>query len=140
MTTTRLVFRNITLGLQIIALAAFFLPPLFIGGTVSIVWLALGVIHTAIFCAVYFRDSRKRMALSIILTIILALYSAAFLLIAIGFVIPILMNFMTISIFTPLVLYCFASLLSAILAMTIPRKYTAIPPIPNADILRHPLP
>jgi len=116
--TTNQIFRSITLGLQILAIAAYFLTPLFIGGNVGIGWLALGVIHTAIFCAIFFRNARRRTALSIVLMIFVILFS----LIVFGFTMLFVANWTHITLFSPVILYSLSSLLAIIFALAFPRK------------------
>ena len=122
MTVKNKIFRHITLGLQIIAMAAFFIPPLFIGGTVGLSWLAIGIIHTALFSAVFFRDARRRTALSIIVMICLIFW--CLFLLALGLLI--LGGWMTISILSPIVVYSLCSMLAIINALAAPRRF-AVP-------------
>ena len=112
-------FRSITLGLQSIAILAFFIPPLFASGPVGTGWLVLGVLHTAMFCAMFFRDARRRTALSIILLIAI-IFWCLFLL---AFALLILMNWMAISFLSPIILYSLSALLAAIFALAGPRKF-----------------
>ncbi|MCL2410503.1 MAG: hypothetical protein FWC97_02560 [Treponema sp.] len=110
------VFRYITLGLQIIAIAAYFVPSLFMRSTFGFGWLVLGVIHTGVFCAVYFRDARRRTALSIILTIAVILYCLIFG----SFYTYLLSEIMHIGIFSPIVVYFVTSLLAITFALAAP--------------------
>jgi hypothetical protein len=119
MTTGNKVFRIITLCLQIIALAAYFGTPLVIGGRVGTAWLAIGVVHAAAFCAVFFRNSRRRFALSVVLTIIVMYWSMFFP--ALGFLLG--LGWIAISALIPLAVYGLCSLLAAIFALVGPRKY-----------------
>ena len=112
-------FRSITLGLQIIAILAYFIPPLFMRGSVGIGWLVLGVVHTAIFCAVFFRDSRRRTALSIIF-LIAVIFWCLFLL---TLWLLIVSGWMHITLRSPVIVYSLSSLLAAIFALAGPRKF-----------------
>ena len=120
MTTTRKVFRYITLGLQIAAILAYYLPTLINGGYMGIIWLAIGVVHTAAFCAMFFRDYRTRTGLSIAIMVILTLWSLA-VLILVG-IIAIVAVTLGISASTGFI-YAACSLLASIFALSFPRKY-----------------
>ena len=113
-------FRIVTLALQIIALAAYYLPTMIAGGNFGITWLAIGVVHTIIFCAVFFRDARRRTALSIILMILVILWSIV--VFGVIFIFS-LMGIFYISLISPLTAYCAFSLLAIIFALAAPRRY-----------------
>ena len=118
MKTGNRVFRLVTFILFGIALAAFFIPPVYIGGRVGVIWLVFGVVHAAAFCAVFFRDSRRRTALSIILTIFSIIWS----LIVLALPLLILTSLMHITILSPVVVYGVCSLLAIIFALAGPRR------------------
>lgn len=119
MSKTNKIFRSITLGLQLIAIAAYFIPPLFMRGNVGIFWLVLGVIHTAIFSAVFFRNSRRRTALSIILMIIIIFW--CLFLLALGLLL--LSSWMPIASFSTMLIYSLCSFLAIIFALAGPRRF-----------------
>jgi len=119
MTTTRKVFRFITLGLQIAAILAYYLPTLRNGGYMGIIWLAIGVVHTAAFCAIFFRDSHTRTGLSIAIMVILTLWSLI-MLIFVG-VIALVTPALGLSASTGLI-YAVCSLMASIFALSFPRK------------------
>ncbi|MCL2827161.1 MAG: hypothetical protein FWD99_00285 [Oscillospiraceae bacterium] len=123
MTTINKIFRSITLGLQIIAIAAYFLPPLFMGGHFGIGWLALGVLHTAIFCAIFFRNARRRTALSAILMVVLILW-CLFLLIIGGLLTLIGAEGLGLQVFGTMFVYIGASFFAAIFALGFPRRFS----------------
>jgi len=102
-------------------MAAFFIPPIYLGGRVGVFWLVFGVVHAASFCAVFFRDSRRRTALSIVLTVFSILWS----LIILAFTSMFLTSLMHITIFSPVVVYGVCSLLAAIYALAGPRKFAS---------------
>ena len=120
MTNTRRNFRLITLALQILAIAVYFLPPLFAGGNFGIFWLVAGVIHTAMFCTVFFRDSRRRTAISIVFMIIVILW----ILFLLAFGLLLLASWMHITILSAIIVYSLSSLLAVIFALAVPRKLT----------------
>jgi len=121
MKMTNMIFRFITLALQTIALAMFFLPPLFNGGRVGIGWLILGVLHAAVFCVIFYRNERKRTVLSIILTVFMIFWS----LFILGLGLLIISGFMSVSIFSPFIVYSLLSMLAVIFALAGPRRYVA---------------
>jgi len=118
-------FRNITLLLQIIAIAAFFVPSLLVGGNIGVFWLLAGVIHTFIFCAVFFRDSRKRTALSVILTILVIIWCLILTIVAVA-IYFLLAPEMGIDVNISLGIYIVSSFFAAIFALSSPRKYDRI--------------
>jgi hypothetical protein len=112
-------FRNVTLGLQIAAVFFYFVPSLFIGGSVSLLWIFFGVLNTAMFCAVFYRNEKKRLALSIALSVVnilwcvfLAGFSALMLILELGLSFPANFN-----------LYVLCALFAAIFALAAPRRY-----------------
>jgi len=111
--------------MQIIAIAAFFIPPLLVGSSVEVFWLLAGVIHTFIFCAVFFRDSRRRTALSVILTILVIIWCLILLLVA-AFVYFLLAPELGIDVNVSLFVYIVSSFFAAIFALSAPRKYDRI--------------
>ena len=113
------IFRNITLGLQIIAIAAYFIPALVVGDRIAIIWLVIGVLHTVLFCAIFFRDSRRRLVLSVISLAIIIIW--LLILIIFGWLLSI--TGMGIDV-TALYIYAFGSLFAAIFALANPRKHS----------------
>ena len=119
LTKKNMIFRNITLGLHIIAIMAYFLPTLFFGGRMGTGWLIGGVLLTALFCVMFFRDARRRTVLSIIIMILLIAWSAGLFLV--------LASSMAGSFGyspVPVTIYSFATLLAAIFALANPRRYS----------------
>lgn len=123
MTVKNKIFRHVTLGLQIIAILAYFIPPLFIGGSVGLFWLIVGVIHTAMFCAMFFRDARRRTALSIIFMILVILWCLFLLILGTLF----LSSYMHVTIVSPIIVYSLSALLAAIFALAAPRRFETPP-------------
>ena len=119
MIMTNKVFRYITLGLQIIAIMVYFLPTLFFGGSMAIGWLIIGVVHTVMFSAMFFRDSRRRTALSIIFMILIILWCLVLLIVG-----ALLSTLAPLGI-TPasILTYALSSLLAAIFALAFPRRF-----------------
>ncbi|MCL2562635.1 MAG: hypothetical protein FWE08_01175 [Oscillospiraceae bacterium] len=115
------VLRALALGLQILAILAYFIPSLFLGGHVGMFWLAAGVIHTAAFCVMFFRDAHKRTAFSIILLITIILWILFLLSLAGG----LMAVWMAVPPFSPIVVYSYASLLAAALTLAAPRRVHA---------------
>jgi len=111
--------------MQIIAIAAFFITPLFIGGSVEVFWLLAGVIHTFLFCAVFFRDSRRRTALSIILTILVIIWCLILSVIAV-LAFFILALEMGADVNIGFLVYIVSSFFAIIFALSAPRKYDRI--------------
>ena len=120
MTDKRRNFRIITLGLQALAIAVYFLPPLFTGGNFGIFWLVAGVVQAAMFCTVFFRDSRRRTAISIIFMIIVILW----ILFLLAFGLLILAEWMHITIFSAIIVYSLSSLIAIVFALAAPRKFS----------------
>ena len=135
MTRTNKIFRPITLGLQLIAIAAYFLPSLLLGGHFGILWLALGVIHTILFSAMFFRNARSRTALSIILMILLILWSLILLLSG-ALMVEIGTGSFGLAVYPTMFLYIAATFLAAIFALAFPRRY---PKPPAETETPHPL-
>ena len=117
MTKKREIFRSITLGLQVIAIIAYFIFPLIAGNGVGIVWLIPGVVHTAMFCTVFFRDSKRRRALSIIFLILVIFWCLFLVLLNL-----ILSNFVYTGIGAAGLIYLLSSFLAIIFALAAPRK------------------
>ncbi|MCL2426781.1 MAG: hypothetical protein FWD05_10660 [Oscillospiraceae bacterium] len=134
MTNSNKIFRYITFGLQLIAIAMFFVVPLLLGSNVSPFWLLMGVIHATMFAIVFFRNARTRTALSIILTILTILW-CIFVLIMI-----LLVFILETGIYGPMsshaqfFTYFITSLLAIIFALAGPRRFpdstTAATPYP----------
>ena len=110
--------RNFTLGLHIVAMILYFISPMFIGGNVSVFWLALGVLNTMIFCILFYRDSGKRVALSIFLFILSILWCMA-LFVFVGFMVIMGMGVSLSAIF---IIYLFCTFFSATFALAQPRR------------------
>ena len=126
MTTGNKAFRSVTLGLQCIAIAAYFITPLVLGGRVGFFWLMLGVLHTLIFVAVFFRDARTRTVLSVFLMIVSILW-CLFLFILNGLILALEAGgFGPIS--SPMLsVYIITSLLAIIFALAAPRRFRKEP-------------
>ena len=122
MTSGNKIFRAITLGLQITAIAAYFIIPLILGNRSGLLWLILGVLHTAIFAAVFFRNARTRTALSIILMIVTILWCLFLLLLGL-FIYILELNLGPMSSLSLLFTYIAASLLAIIFALAGPRRF-----------------
>jgi len=131
MTTGNKIFRAITLGLQIIAIAAYFITPLILGSRVGLFWLLLGVLHTAIFAVVFFRNARTRTALSIILMIVTILWCLFVL--ALGGLVFLLeiSGYGSMSSTSLLLLYTATSFLAIIFALAGPRRFPKEEPAPE---------
>jgi len=114
--TGRQIFRLAALMLFIVAIVAYFMSSFW--GSTSVGWLFFGVIHAAMFSAIFFRNARKRRAISIIFFILLLIWGAIFLLL----LQPMLAIIMHVPILAPANLYAVCSLLAAILALLFPRK------------------
>ncbi|MCL1845517.1 MAG: hypothetical protein FWF77_06410 [Defluviitaleaceae bacterium] len=82
----RKVLRGVALGLQIAAMAMYFIVPLFFGGWVGVPWLILGVVNAAVFCAIFYRTSGVvwRFVVGIILTVCTAVWNIGLVLIVIA--------------------------------------------------------
>ena len=112
-------FRIVTLALQIAAILTYFIPPLIIGGSVSVFWLVCGVLNTVLFAAVFFRDSGSRVVLSVFLMIFNICWCMG-LLCFVGLVVLFEVGFS----FSPLIfLYILLALLASIFSLVCPRKY-----------------
>ena len=130
MTITRKVFRLITFGLFTIAILSYYLPALIGRGYFGVVWLAIGVVHTVAFCAMFFRDSRTRTGISIAIMVVTTLWSFIMLLLN-GLLLLLLLDLGLNS--TPGVVYSFCSMMASIFALTFPRKYIEKPDEPVDD-------
>lgn len=115
MKTKNEIFRSIAFSLQIISICTYFMPTLVMGGEISIFWLALGVIHTIVFCTIFFRNSRKRRVLSVLLLITVILSCVPWVLV--GYI----MWAMNASLIV-LIVYFSSRILAAIFALANPRK------------------
>ena len=137
------VFRLITLALQITAMLAYYLPTLINGGNFGIIWLAIGVVQTVVFCAIFFRDSRTRTGISIALMVIATIWNLI-MLIAVG-LLAIIVAELGLSVSTG-VTYALCSLIAVIFALCFPRKYKIIlaehadEPIPAITPATEPIP
>jgi len=136
MKTSSRVMRLITLCLFIAAMLVYYLPTLLNRGYIGIIWLAVGVVQAVIFSAIFFRDSRTRTALSIVLMVFstmanlaLALFISILFLMTLGLG----LSFVTAPIY-------FVNILIAVtFALCFPRKYHMILVDPPAD-QEHPQP
>jgi len=130
MTTTTIkvenkTFRTITLSLQLIAIAMYFIVPLLIGSSVGLLWLILGVLHTVMFAVVFFRNARTRTAISTVFMILVILW-CLFLLISMGVVLLFeVMGFGPMSSSVAFLIYFLTSLLAIIFALAGPRRFSA---------------
>jgi hypothetical protein len=119
MTTTN-IKRSIALILQVAAILTYYIAPLITGGEVTPFWLISGVVNTVLFCAVFFRDSKQRVALAIGATIIsLAWCGCLFNLSVVGMFLAHELGF---SISHALYLYIFLAIVSVINGLANPRK------------------
>ena len=114
------VFRLITLGLQIIAMLAYYLPTLINGGSAGLIWLAIGVVQTAMFSAIYFRNAHTRTGISITLMVLATLLNLGMLIIIGFFAMIVLMMGLSLS---SAITYALCSLVAVILALCFPRRY-----------------
>ena len=117
MTNKNKIFRGVTLAFQIISILAYFIPTL-IGGSIGGGWLVIGVIHTILFCTIFFRDARRRTALSIMLMIIIILW--CLLMLILGGILAI--SGLGINV-AAILIYGLSSLLAATFALANPRKF-----------------
>jgi len=119
MTNTRKILRWCILALQLIAMAIFFVLPLFAGGYVSLNWYLVGILQTFIFCVVYFRMAKKRRVISFLLMLINTFF-ALFLF---------LLNFIMSTYGdwgASLVMYSVCIIVAVVLALFIPEKNETI--------------
>ena len=117
---SRNILRKITVGLQVIAMLAYYLPTIFTGGHISMLWLMLGFIQTLMFSAVFFRDSKKRVGLSIAVMVIATLLNIILMLVIAFF--ALIASELGLNINVAL-LYVMFSTLAVIFALCFPRKY-----------------
>jgi len=116
------IFRLITLGIYVIAMAMCFIPPLVQGGRVGVFWLVSVVIQTVMFCAVFFRDARRRTVASVFLTLPVIFWSL--IVFALGTLIT--TSLMEISVLSPIIVYSVCSIIAAVFALAGPRRYYPI--------------
>ena len=118
--TSSKVMRLITLCLQIVSILAYYVPSIVNRGEVGILWLALGVVQTVVFCIVFFRDERTRLITSIVLMVLGTLFHLAMILF-IGFYaylgLEMGLNFSTAFI------YVLCSMVALIFALCFPRRF-----------------
>jgi len=114
------IIRLVTLCLQVVSILAYYLPSLISGGEVGIIWLAIGVVQTIVFCAVFFRDERTRTGISIALMVIGTLVNFAILILISFF--AVLGIEMGLS-FGYAYVYSLCSLVALIFALCFPRRY-----------------
>jgi len=118
--TSSKVMRLATLCLQIVSILAYYLPSLISRGEVGIIWLAIGVVQTIVFCAVFFRDERTRTGISIALMVIGTLVNLAVLILISFFA---LLGFEMGLSFGFAYIYALCSLVALIFALCFPRRY-----------------
>ncbi|MDR2569602.1 MAG: hypothetical protein LBD23_04805 [Oscillospiraceae bacterium] len=118
--TSNKVLRIITISLQIAAMLAFYVPSIISPGNVAFFWLLLGVAQTILFIAIFFRDSRTRTAISIVLMVTGTFVNLA-LLMFIG-VFALVGTSLGLYFHTAFI-YIACSLLAVIFALCFPRKY-----------------
>ena len=121
--TSSKIMRAITLGLQILAMLAYYVPSIFNGGDVGVIWLVIGVVQTALFSAVFFRNERTRTGISIALMVIGTLFNLGMFLF-IGFF-ALLGYSLGISFNMPIT-YALCSMVALIFALCFPRRYLLI--------------
>jgi hypothetical protein len=114
------VFRSIALGLQVVAVLAFFVPPLLTGSEVATGWLVAGVLHTALFCGVFFRDTKKRTAVAVLCLLVIIAWCLIMLLF--GAFLTFLQTQLGGNSFVLLFVYALASLLAACFALANPKR------------------
>jgi len=135
MTNRNKIFRSITFGLQLIAIAMYFIMPLLLGSNVSPLWLIAGVLHTTMFAIVFFRNERTRTAISIILSVLTILWSL-FTFIMMGLVLVLEVGgFGSMSSSVQYSIYAIASLLAIIFALAGPRRF----PNPTVEGMPYPV-
>ena len=111
----RKVFRGIALSLHVIAMLSYFIPTLVMGSSMDTRWLVIGVIYTGLFCLMFYRNSRRRRVLSVIILILKILWCGLW-------VIMILPTMPWSVSYDMLFIYILSSLLAAIFALAFPRK------------------
>ena len=118
--TSNKVMRTITLGLQIISILAYYLPTIIAGGSFGLSWLIVGFVQTVLFSAVFFRDSKTRVKMSIAIMILATIFNFVMLLL-IGFLV-LLVSALGINL-TAAIVYILCSMIAMIFALCFPRKY-----------------
>jgi len=120
LTASNKVCRTITFCLQMIAVLVYYIPTLLTRGSVSIVWLLPAVAQTILFCAIFFRDSRTRVALSVVLMVFAIMANLA-MFAFLGFY-ELLLSRFGLSLATGFI-YVLCSTFAVIFALCFPRKY-----------------
>ena len=123
MNTRNEVLRLVTLCFQALAIFAYFVPTLILGGEMSVFWLTLGVIHSLAFCAMFFRNSRRRRVLSAFLLVAILAWCGLWVSVAL------VMAGWNASLHM-LVVYVAASAIAAIFAMAVPKKVQVASEVP----------
>lgn len=116
-------FRNFIFCLQIAAVILFFVPPMFMGGSVALPWLVLGVLNTAAFAAVFYRDKNQRKGISTLITAFNILWCGVVGLIAVLFLGLSVLSFGG-SLPPWIVLYAACAFFAAVFAYAQPRKFS----------------
>ena len=109
------VFRGIALSLHVVAMLFYYIPTLVMGSSMDTIWLIAGVIHTGLFCLMYYRETRKRRVLSVIILILVILWCGIWVLMTL----PTLAWNVSLD---ALFFYMLCSLFAAIFALAFPRK------------------
>jgi len=120
--TSSKVMRAITLGLQVVAMLAYYVPSIISGGSVGLIWLAIGVVQTAMFSAVFFRDERTRTGISIALMVIGTIWNLVMLLLTAFYALIGAQMGLSLDI---AVIYAICSMIAMIFALCFPRRYNS---------------
>jgi len=118
--TSSKVMRAITFGLQVVAMLAYYVPSIISGGSVGLIWLAIGVVQTAMFSAVFFRDERTRTGISIALMVIGTIWNLVMLLLTAFYALIGAQMGLSLDI---AVIYAICSMIAMIFALCFPRRY-----------------
>ena len=120
LTSLNKTFRLITLALQIIAMLAYYLPALISGGSAGLIWLVIGVVQTAMFSVIYFRNAHTRTGISITLMVLATILNLGMLITIGSFALIVSMLGLSL---TAAFLYALCSLVAVIFALCFPRRY-----------------
>ena len=120
LTTHNSIFRKITLGLHALAMSAYYFPTIFSGGNTALDWLFIGIVHTALFSVIFFRDARRRTVLCVLIMIIITIWCLVLLYFGVLF------SFVLETDISSLTFYVFASILAAPFALANPRRKKSI--------------
>jgi len=113
--TANKVLRGIALFFHVVAVISYFIPTLVIRSSMDAVWLVAGVVHTGLFCLIFYRKSRKRRILSVATLIIIIMWCGIWIFITL----PALQWNVA---FDMLYIYIISSLFAAIFALANPKK------------------